>query len=60
MLIYWLLYIFNSNSFYSAFDVILVCDPLAASGNESLTNFKNVTANQCVRQSLLFSFKSLN
>jgi len=29
------------------FDVILVCDPLAVSGNESLINFQNVTDNQC-------------
>jgi len=41
------------NSFYSEFVVILVCDSLAVSGNESLANFKNVTANQCVRQTFI-------
>jgi len=41
------------NSFFSEFDVILVCDSLAVSGNESLANFKNVTANQCVRRTFI-------
>ncbi|XP_025202908.1 uncharacterized protein LOC112599986 isoform X2 [Melanaphis sacchari] len=29
------------------FDVILVCNPLAVSGNESLVNFQNVSDNLC-------------
>ncbi|XP_022165414.1 uncharacterized protein LOC111030297 [Myzus persicae] len=40
-------FIYTNDESQHEFDVILVCDELAVSGNESLTNFKNVTANQC-------------
>lgn len=40
-------FIYTNDYDLHEFDVILVCDSLAVSGNESLANFKNVTANQC-------------
>ncbi|KAL4147924.1 hypothetical protein QTP88_002251 [Uroleucon formosanum] len=40
-------FIYTNDYDQHEFDVILVCDYLAVSGNESLANFKNVTSNQC-------------